>query len=669
MQAQTTMPIRPLLGSLMAAALLGLAACGGGGGSAERQQPPNTGPEGRATTLATAQPGELGAWAQARLRVLDSEGRLAGSAGVVGTVAPVAAPAGDVPPSSRTLVQEDGVDEADLLRTDGRHLQALVRRGDGVELLVQTRADDGSLTSPRRRLLMADDGRLDPEGLVASDDGRVLAAVARRSELLAADRICDTCLSIAPIWATPSVLVQRYDASDAADPQPGARLVIDGDLVETRRIGDTLVVVAVHRPFLAAQALSATASAAERAAAIAAVKSDDLIPRLRRNGGAAQPLLRDSDCWLQTANGSALVQLTTVTLIDLRSADLAQSSRCFAGGTEAMLLTKQNLWLATTQGRPLFERLTRVGPPQHTDVHQFAFDLSGTGGVAYRGSVQVEGHLGWDAPRRSYRLGEHAGHLRVLTFTGEEGWATLEEAGTQTASPARLTMVRADSAAASSDGRTLAIASTLPNANRPAVIGKPGEQVYAVRFVGDRGYVVTFRQIDPLYVLDLRDPTDPRIAGEVELPGFSQALIPLEGGLLLGLGRDADTAGQLHGLQFTLFDVADAAAPRVLSTEVLGAAGSAHALEFARHGLALRQDGSTVRLALPVMLSSGPWVGHQRSLQTFEVDTAARTMTLRSRFAEVDAATVVTQLGEERAVLIGDQAVLLRDGAMTPYDW
>jgi hypothetical protein len=281
----------------------------------------------------------------------------------------------------------------------------------------------------------------------------------------------------------------------------------------------------------------------------------------------------------------------------------------------------------------------------------------------------VDGHLGWDRERMSYRFSEHDGHLRVLTYTGTSGWATLDDAGTKPASPARLTVLRADSAAASADGRTLATVATLPNERRPAAIGKPGEQVYAVRFAGSRGYVVTFRQVDPLYVLDLANAADPLVAGEVELPGFSQVLLPLDGGLLLGLGRDADDQGRVRGLQLTLFDVADATAPRVLRSLTLGSAGSASALDFARHGLAMRADGTEARLALPVLLTDGPFASYRRGLQTFTVDTAARTLALRSLHGVVDGSTTPSWLGEDRAALVGEQVVHLRGGELAAYDW
>jgi hypothetical protein len=674
-----TLSVRPvfrvrrvhLLGALALA--LGLAACGGGGGDSAQVQPP-----GRAGALAAAAPGELASWAQGRLRALDGQGRLVGGGGLgVGTLMPTFGPAAagtsSAPPTSRTLVQEEGVDEADLLRANGRHLHALTRNIDGrVELLAQTLGSDNRLGEAQRLTLAADGAGLDPEGLIARGDGKALVTVAKRWEPVPAGEVCAECFTLAAIWMTSSVQLQYVDTTDPARPVAGTRLTIDGSLVDVRRVGDTLVVVAVHRPTLPVQALPFNATPTQRNLAIASVTADQLLPKLRRNGGAPQPLLRDTDCWLQGDNGSLAVQLTTVTLVNLANPELPQTSRCFAGGTEAVYLTTGNLWLATTRWTPLTERAsltTPVPPPLRTDVHQFALDLTGTGDIAYRGSAVIEGHLGWDATRKSYRFSEHEGLLRVITFTGDMGWASLADAASTPASPARLTVLRASSAGASADGRTLSTVAVLPNERRPAAIGKPGEQVYAVRFVGNRGYAVTFRRIDPLYVLDLADPADPRIAGEVELPGFSQMLLPLENGLLLGVGRNADDSGRMLGVQLTLFDVADAAAPRVVRNLALGNAGSASAVDFSRHGLTMRMNGRTAQLAMPVILTTGAYSGFQRGLQTFEVDTAARTLVMRGLLGVVDATSSPGWLGDERAVLMGDQAVHLRAGVLSAYDW
>jgi hypothetical protein len=91
------------------------------------------------------------------------------------------------------------------------------------------------------------------------------------------------------------------------------------------------------------------------------------------------------------------------------------------------------------------------------------------------------------------------------------------------------------------------------------------ERIFGVRFLGDTGYVVTFRQVDPLHVIDLSDPERPAVAGELQMPGYSAYLHPVGDGLLLGVGADADADGRRTGLQLSLFDVSNPAAPTRLS--------------------------------------------------------------------------------------------------------
>ena len=102
-------------------------------------------------------------------------------------------------------------------------------------------------------------------------------------------------------------------------------------------------------------------------------------------------------------------------------------------------------------------------------------------------------------------------------------------------------------------------------------LGK-GERIYSVRFIGTTGYVVTFRQTDPLYTLDLRDPAAPKVVGELKIPGYSAYLHPAGDGRLLGLGQDANAQGRVQGMQVSLFDVRDPAHPaRVAQHQEKGA--------------------------------------------------------------------------------------------------
>jgi len=96
----------------------------------------------------------------------------------------------------------------------------------------------------------------------------------------------------------------------------------------------------------------------------------------------------------------------------------------------------------------------------------------------------------------------------------------------------------------------------------------PNEQIYSARFVGDRGYVVTFRQVDPLFVIDLAVPTAPRVAAELKIPGFSEYMHPIDDGHLLTIGQDATLDGQVTGLALQIFDVTDATQPALVHKHV-----------------------------------------------------------------------------------------------------
>ena len=653
-------PRSPLHHVLAATLLLGLAACGGGGGGA-----PEAPASQDSVALSASRPGELTTYVQQRLRTLDSQGRLGGGATLVGlpvTASPQPVAGLAPPPRSSTLVQEAGVDEADLIQTDGSHLYTLQpAAGEGPRVAVYARDTAGRALALGEVTLPTDGAQdIGVEGMVFSSDQQSLAVLTQRWLSMPPPENCADCASIAIAWMRSTVDVQRVDVSTPAAASAGERISIDGTLVDSRRIGDSLVLVTTHRPTLPVEVLPMGTSAADRAAAIARVTAAELLPRLRRNGGASEALLADTDCYLQPANASLDLALTTITVIDLRSPTLAHQSRCFVGGSEALYMSLGHLYVATTRWTVPDTTGALVFPPRmSTDIHKFA--LAG-GSVAYRGSGEVDGHLGWNGEQKSYRLSEHNGDLRVLTYTGETGWGTARDSATAP-SPARLTVLRERSS-----DQTLQVLATLPNATRPAAIGKPGEQVYGVRFMGDKGYVVTFQRTDPLYVLDLSNPTDPRTLGELEVAGFSEVLVPLPNGLLLGVGRDADSAGRITGLKVALFDVSNPALPTQRDSLTLGAAGSMSALDFSRHGLNLLQVGNSARVALPVTLSSSDWTGWQTGLQQLQVDTTAGTLSARGLLGAREGSGG-GPLWLERSAQIGDQVYYLSQGVLQTHNW
>jgi uncharacterized secreted protein with C-terminal beta-propeller domain len=179
-------------------------------------------------------------------------------------------------------------------------------------------------------------------------------------------------------------------------------------------------------------------------------------------------------------------------------------------------------------------------PTVTTEIHRFDLDDDG---ASYAASGSVPGQV-----LNQWALSEHDGHLRI---------ATTEDA-------------TADAAASASAVRVLRQrGARLEQVGHVGDLGR-GERIFAVRYAGDVGYVVTFRQIDPLYTLDLSDPTAPHVVGELKIPGYSAYLHPIGDDHLLGVGQDADRDGSVRGVQISLFDIADLAAPDRVAQVRLG---------------------------------------------------------------------------------------------------
>ena len=208
-----------------------------------------------------------------------------------------------------------------------------------------------------------------------------------------------------------------------------------------------------------------------------------------------------------------------------------------------------------------------------TDIH--GFDLSVPAAPRYLGSGVVPGTL-----IGQYALSEYNGDLRVATTVGQATPAPGEGSTPTQVSDNRVTVLSPHA------GALLPVGSI-------GGLGQ-GEKIYGVRFVGPLGYVVTFRQTDPLYVVDLSHPTRPTLDGQLALTGYSSFLQPLGGSLLLGVGEAVDSNLRQVGLQLSVFDVSNPNQPVLRSRlEIDGANSTAqndpHALLWwpSRHLVAM----------------------------------------------------------------------------------
>ena len=269
-------------------------------------------------------------------------------------------------------------------------------------------------------------------------------------------------------------------------------------------------------------------------------------------------------------------------------------SDAVVAGAGTVYASDQHLYVTTTRypdsvahdgSSPASTQPPATPDQVETDVH--AFSLPGGESAHYEASGSVPGTL-----LDQFALSEHDGDLRVATTTSPGGGGgpmpvePLQGPAAASApapvSESRITVLRQQGDVLETIGDVVGLG--------------PTEQIRGVRFAGPQGYVVTFRQTDPLYVVDLADPTAPRLAGELKINGYSSYLQVIGEGRVLGLGQDATDTGRTIGFQESLFDVSDPSAPTRLSQLVVPGAGSTAETD---HHAVLWWAGSGV-LAVPV---------------------------------------------------------------------
>ena len=453
-----------------------------------------------------------------------------------------AAPAQKGVDYSGTNVQEEGVDEPDLVKTDGNTLFAVAKG--------RLRAVDVSGAKPRLLDSLALDPALTHELLLHGDRLLVLSRGGFWIEPLPA-----TAARIAPYAPAKSVLAE-VNVADPSRLRLVRTLTLDGSYVAARLVGASARIVAASQvpaalPFVQpADNSQAAMEGAERRnkAVVAGSKVGSWLPsyRIRRGGakpGKARPLVQCRH--VRRASAFSGLGLLTVLTVDLtKGLEPVDSASVMTDG-RIVYASPESLYVATERwaDRPDPDTPNKPENGVRTEIHKF--DISSPVKTHYRGTGTVSGYL-----LSQWSLSEHRGVLRVVSTESPAWWG----AGGETES--FLTTLRQSGGA-------------LVQAGRIGGLGK-GERVYAVRFVGDTGYVVTFRQIDPLYTLDLALPERPRVLGELKIPGYSAYLHPIGEDLLLGVGQDANEEGRPLGTQLSIFDVSDLRKPTRLHTRHLG---------------------------------------------------------------------------------------------------
>jgi len=430
----------------------------------------------------------------------------------------------DRPDFSQTNAQETGVDEPDIVKTDGRTVFAIAEG--------KLRALDVSGGAPRL-LGTLDLGGAGGHQLLIRADRLLVMSSAYGGGPFAADVIA----------AASRVVLREVDISDPAQMKVLRTMTMEGGLVDARLTGATARVVVGASP------------GQIRPAAIAATGVRRFVPRTVLESHVTGRTVRRSvvgcDDVRHPRRFSGLDLLTVLT-IDLDKGLFDVDRDAIMAGAQTVYASTTGLYVASQRYVATLESGRAVPQRSRTEIHRF--DASRPGETSYAASGSVAGFV-----LNQYALSEHDGALRVAS-TEQPAWF---DGQTIRDSESFVTVL-------AQRGAELALL------GRAEGLGR-GERIYAVRFAGDKGYVVTFRQVDPLYTLDLSRKTEPRVAGELKLLGYSSYLHPISEDLLLGVGQDATAQGRTQGTQLSLFDVSDPRRPSRRAQVALGANASSNA--------------------------------------------------------------------------------------------
>jgi hypothetical protein len=557
---------------------------------------------------------------------------------------PGPAPAEDgvskAPDHSTTNAHEAGADEPDLVKTDGRRIVTLAQ-GELVVIDAASRKVTGRLKLSDSRL----PGATGQQQLLLSGDR---ALVLTRPISLLMSRIPD-----GPELRRQQTRLTTVDLTGT--PKVTSTMTADGDLIDARQNGSVARVVVKSRPHIDFPQTPVKPGPQGEKAAIERNKEtvrkapvSAWLPKFTV-GGKSYSVPCDQVSRPASYTGTTMLNVLTLDL----SRDLGDPQAVgVAADGETVYGTGSSLYITGTPPQYVqwgWETSYKPAPTK-TDVHKF--EIGGSGRPRYVASGSVPGSL-----LNQYSISEYGGNVRVATTTapaspGEGDVPSSSGAGPRTQSAVYVLGQR---------GPQLSVIGTLGG------LGK-GERIYSVRFIGTAGYVVTFRQVDPLYVLDLSDPAHPKSTGELKITGYSAYLHPMADGRLLGVGQDADTAGHRLGTQVSLFDVAGASPKRVGAYRLPGTSSSTdfdpHAfLYWPKSGLAvIPVTGDGTRRGTETGPEPGPSAGTGEAL-VLKIDGSglSKAGTVKHPGASYDTAI-------QRSLVVGNTLWTISDGGARATD-
>jgi inhibitor of cysteine peptidase len=389
---------------------------------------------------------------------------------------------------STTNVQVEGVDEADIVKTDGNYLYVATNNNYQSASQNNVYIVKADTQDPRVIAKISLGNNTYVAGLFLSQDSSKLVVIGSQYQLYAYAEPGREDIMIYPYYSSVNTFLSVYDVSEKASPVLARNLTLSGSYFNSRMIGNYVYAVVSQPTYL--------------------VNNDVVLPQVYENAQASE--IEPTRIFYADTMDSYFTFTTFIGLNIMNDAQEPTNMTVMMGGTSTMYVSLNNIYVT-------YPTWSEQG--QYTSIYRVRVNSSE---LTFEAKGNVLGYV-----LNQYSMDEYNGYFRLAT--------TSQKNQTQ-----QNNVYVLDS--------NLTIAGKLENLAED-------ERIYSARFIGDKCYLVTFRQMDPFFVLDMSNPAEPRVAGELKIPGYSSYLHPYDENHVIGLGKEDNL------VKLSLFDVSNVNAP------------------------------------------------------------------------------------------------------------
>lgn len=422
---------------------------------------------------------------------------------------------------SGTNNQVEGIEEGDIAVTDGKHIYSI---SDQTVFITDAKKMEVTSKIPLKETY--------PSKLLLHE-GKLLVFY---------DKYVEEKIRRGHYNGVSMTQVAIYDVSNASKPQLLREVGQEGYVIGVREYKDILYIVTNNTP---------------NYWMLQEEKEFDLRPQLYDS--AEKALTRAPLDSIHIFPGSRETNYVTVSALDLRNEKTGEFvAETYVGAGSSLYMSEEAIYMAAPAYSSMGTIEDSAGKKaimpmwnNNTELYKFAIDGMS---VKLTARTTIEGSL-----VNQFSMDEFNGHFRVATTTGQ---ATMRESN--------------------SNNHLHIFDENLKEVGKLTNLAR-GEKIYAVRFMGEKAYIVTFKETDPLFVIDVANPKNPKVLGELKIPGFSNYLHPLDETHLIGIGYDTKMETDSHtkqpivytmGMKVSLFDVSDVSKPKEVDNVIIGGRGT-----------------------------------------------------------------------------------------------